>query len=221
LAFADHADRLCAPLSYEFEMTPERARAAIGALEAILWHQNERLYQNLCTRMPWRQQLARVGLGLSAVGLGLSLFGVLFAPRLRLTFLATLVAFAVFLILFWKRDALAAAMRRGTRRLIARRARRLLAPAIRHAPYTIAYTLDDDRLAIQATGPTITGTSSLPAEIPLKRVRLAIIAPSMIGVFDRPLAQRPLRLLYVPGPTELQRLQDALTRNEAEVIAIA
>jgi hypothetical protein len=208
-------------VDYEFHMTPERARAAVPTLEAVLWFQNERLYHDLRARMPWRRQLRTVGLVLAAGGFGLALLGALFAPYLRLAFIATLVAFALFIILFHRGEEIERAMRRGTRRIVARRAQRLLAPALRYAPYAIAYTLEADRLAIQASGPSLPRAAGRQAEIPLSRVRLAIVAPGFIGLFARPLAQRPLRLVYVPTPTEQALLETALTVNQAEVMTLA
>jgi hypothetical protein len=42
----------------------------------------------------------------------------------------------------------------------------------------------------------------------------------MIVVFPRSFGQRPLRILYVPGPDEQRLLEDALAVNQAELVML-
>ncbi len=63
------------PLGYEFQMTAEFCRAAIGSLEQVLWMQNERFYRHLESRMRFRSQLRVAGIVFSVCGSALALLG--------------------------------------------------------------------------------------------------------------------------------------------------
>ena len=201
-------------VEYTFEMTPERARAAASELEAILWLQNERLYQRLRARMPWRRHLRIVGMLLATLGLLLAGFGAIFSTRLRIEFMVAAALFVFFFLVFQQGERLSRALRRGTRKLVANRARRAMSPVLRHAPYTIEYTLDGERLTVQVEMPPIRG------EVEWRQARLAILGSTVVCVFAAPLRQRPLRVVYVPGPLERRALQDAFIANEIETIGI-
>ena len=148
-------------------MTRERAVAALAALEGALWIQNERIYQQWRDRMPWRPRLRVVALVLSLVGLLLAVVGAAFATQLRLLYFGTAALFVIFFVVFWHVERLAAGIRVGTRQLIARQARRALAPVIRRAPYTIDYTVEGDELGVEASA------VGVAARVPLSRVQLA------------------------------------------------
>jgi hypothetical protein len=196
-------------------MTPQRAQNAVNDLNAVLWFQNERLYQRLRARMPWRRTLRGVALILCVVGILLAVPGVIFAPHLRLQFVVTTLLFALFFLTFQRGEALEQAIRRGTRRLVAGRARRAMASVIRKAPYTIHYAINDGRLTIR------TADVGIAAELPIELVRYVVVAPSLVCVFDQPFRQRPLRVLYVPGPAETRVLQDTFANNHIDVVTLA
>jgi hypothetical protein len=164
--------------------------------------------------MPWRNRLRRVGIGLSICGWLLALFGAVFAPHLRLGFVAALVAFTLFVFVFSRGEAIEQALRRGTRRIVARRARLALEPLIRQAPLRIEYTLEHDQLRIEGSPPLKVTEHSL------QRVRLAILAPRVICLYTGPYRQRPLAVLFYTEPDELRLVQGVLLANHVEVIAL-
>jgi hypothetical protein len=203
-------------LEYSFEMTPERALLAARELDAILWLQNERLYDMLRHRMRWRRQLRVAGLVIAVFGLLLALTGAVFAPpRLRLAFVVAVLLFVLFVVVFWRAELLEQAMRRATRRLVANRARRAMNPVLRKAPYTIRYTIESDSIGIHASELGIT------AQVPFKRMRHVVVASTVVCVFEGPYRQRPLRVLYVPGPAELGLLETALSAHQSEVVRLS
>jgi hypothetical protein len=199
---------------YTFEMTAERARAAEREIDAALWVQNERLYHHIRARMPWRGKLRVVALVLCVLGLVLAVPSAILAPIRRLEFSAAVVAFALLFVVFRYLEPLERAIRRGTRKLVANRARRSMASVIRRTPYTIDYALEDGRLTISAK------KLGVVADVPLKRARLAVVGRSVICLFDRPIGQRPLRVLYVPSEHERLLLENALAASGAQLMAI-
>jgi hypothetical protein len=200
---------------YSFEMTLERALLAARELDAILWLQNERLYELLRHRMRWRRQLRVAGMVIAVFGLLLASTGAVFAPqRLRLAFVVAVVLFVLFVAIFWRAELLEQAMRRATRRLVANRARRAMDSVLRKAPYTIRYTIESDSIGIHAS------ELGIAAQVPFKRMRHVVVASSVVCAFEGPYRQRPLRVLYVPGPAELDLLETVLSAHQSEVVRL-
>jgi hypothetical protein len=201
-------------LIYEFQMTAGFAEAAAERLEQALWYQNERLYHSVVARMPFRPLLAMVGRVLCVVGMALALFGWWVSPRKDKIFVGAFAIFGLLLLTFMNLESIGGAGRRFTRRMIASRARRMMARVAKRAPYSIRYELGDNALAtrVEAMGVSLA--------LDLKQVRVAIECQDFVCAFSRPLAQNPVRNLYVPGAREHDALCAALRASGAEVVAL-
>jgi hypothetical protein len=201
-------------LEYRIDVTPELARATTAPLEQALWLQNERHYRHLRSRplFRFRPQLSLAGILLSLVGLALSLLGLTMddcpkesLPQFSAVFIAFAVVFAV------PKDG---ALRRLTRRLVARQARRMMERVARKAPYVIEYSLANNTLATRVEK---LGLSRL---LELKTVRVAVKARDFIVAFTHPYSTRQMRLLYVPGPVERDQLLRAIGSAGVQILEL-
>ena len=198
-------------LVYEFQMTSEFARTATDTLERALWVQNERLYHHLENRMRFRSHLPSVGMILSTLGLLLVLFGWTLAPQKRLIFAPMFAAFAGLLLTFVFISSIARALRRFARRAVASTARRSMMRVAKRAPYTIQYELADGVLRTRVV------SMGISKSLDLRKVRMAVETPAFICAFHRPLAQSPIRILYLPGAPEHRALCAELARTGTRI----
>lgn len=202
------------PLVYEFHMTAEFCRTASEPLEQMLWMQNERLYRHLESRLRFRSPLRKAGIVLSCCGLALVLVGWFMAPRKKLFFGGMFAAYLALLLAFVFAPLIARALRSFARRTVSWTARRTLRRIANRTPYTIRYELGEAVLAVHVEN---LGISRV---LDLRSVRVGIATPTFIGVFSRPLRQRPDRVLYFPGPREHAALSTALLAAGVELIQL-
>lgn len=202
-------------LVYEFQMTPEFAQAATVRLEEALWMQNERLYHSVEARMRFRRHLPAVGRALSVFGMALAFFGWWISPRKDTIFVGAFAVFGMLLLTFMNLQSIGRAARRFTRRMVASRARRTMAAVAKRAPYSIRYELGENALTTRVEA------MKLSIALELKQVRVAIECPDFVCVFARPLAQNPMRVLYVAGAREHAAVCAALAANGAEVVRLS
>ncbi len=203
------------PLEYVFEMTPDFARAAAGPLERALWLQNERIYQRLRARMPWRPKLRVFGVLLSVSGVALAEIGWAGSRRAGELFLAMAAVFAAFALTFALGPRLEPGLRRVTRRLTAWRARRMMLPVARRAPYSIRYALAGS--ALSATVESL----KLSLQLDLRSVPVAVTTADFVCAFRKPFGSTRVRVLYLPGPAERAALVDALRSCGAAIFEVS
>lgn len=198
-------------MEYTFEMTPGFARDAAGPLERALWTQNERAYRRLAERMPWRPRLRVAGVLLSVFGVGLSEYGWAGSRRSAEFFLASAAVFAAFGLAFAAGPRFQPALRRLTRRMVAWRARKMMVPVARRAPYTVRYALTGSSLSARVE------RLKISLDLDLRSVAFAVAAPDFVCAFPKPFSLRRLRVLYLPGAPERTALIDALRSCGAQV----
>lgn len=189
-------------------MTPELARSAASPLEQALWLQSERPYEHLRSRFPsrprFRQRLRLAGTLLALVGVALSLLGWTQDCRGGASFIVFAAAFAGFAILFSLFPANDAALRGFTRRIMTRRARRMMQRVARQALYVIEYSFADNVLVARVE------KLRFSRRLDIGSIRVAVKAGNFIVAFTRPYSTRHFRLLYFPGPAERDQVFKAI-----------
>jgi len=105
-------------------------------------------------------------------------------------------AFVGLLLTFVFTSSIARSLRRFARTAVSSRARRMMVRVAKRAPYTIQYELADGVLLTQVA------SMGISKSLDLRNVRMAVEIPAFICAFNRPLAQSPARILYVPGAPE-------------------
>ena len=206
-------------LEYRIQVTPELARAAAAPLEQALWLQNERHYEYLRSRAPFlvrfRPQLRLAGILLSLVGLALSLLGWTMDHCRQESLPQFSVAFVVFAAVFAVLGRQPhKALRRFTRRMVTRRARRMMEQVARKAPYVIEYSLANNVLTARVEE---LGFSRL---LDLRTIRIAVKARDFIIAFTHSYSTRQMRLFYFPSPIDRDQLLQAIGSAGAELLEL-
>jgi hypothetical protein len=114
------------------------------------------------------------------------------------------------------------ALRGLARRAVASAAGRMIDELVRQSPCTVVVELQDAVLVTRL----IAGEKSVgERRLVLAAARLAVVtpsgaAPALVCLFDGPRAQRPLRIIQVPGPDEQRALLEAFRAAGSELIQL-
>ena len=151
---------------------------------------------------------------LAACGLLLAASGWALMPRDKVFYGAMSSAFAVLLVIFIMLPRIGLALRRFARHMVSITAGKLMRPVAARGPYKIVYELSGTSLVTRAEAVQVSST------LDLRKVRVAIETPDFICAFPSRFAQRPIRVLYLPGPSEHAAMRAALVASGAEMLRV-
>ncbi len=194
--------------AWQFEVTADKLARLQLELEWALQRQNQRFSSAMpAQRMSLgARRLLVLGIALVLGATSLTMRG----PNGHLdawgTFGIVLAGFAAVMALSLPRVRAWSKRTAGT--MLARRARRLMRPAFRNAPYTIVYQLGSDELTADAAGTV--------RVLPLARSKRVIATPGLLVAFRRTRSLVPMWVLYIgeQRDAEIAALRERLVACE-------
>lgn len=206
------------PYRYEVEITPAFLDAAEPRLHAALLFRLDQVLPARRERLkPFAAALRLAGLSLAALGIGLCGYAIVVTPDaacnrgLLLKYHLFMAAFVCGATVFWFLPRLTTALAAWVRGRTGQRARRLLAPLRRQAPYTVAYAIAGGRLEARAEKLRLVRATDL------RRVGAAVVTPALACLYRDPRSVWLRRVVYFAGEGARDAVVEALRAAGSEV----
>ncbi len=202
---------------YRTDMTAELLdRAAPQIAEALGWAV-ERSYEARRRLLP---VLRAVGIALAVLGVVVADAAIVLAPDTRCArprmalYYGAIPFFVIAGTIFGFLPSVTQAIRRWSRRVLERRARRLVERVKRFAPYEVDYLVSGDRIEARVERHKLVRVTNL------RRIRRAVVAPDLACLFGRGVLGGLRRVVYFPDAAAREVVCEILRGAGVEVVEV-